>query len=38
MSESLRHPAHEWEFHPLVRHLVERLQPRGRMKVTDSLF
>lgn len=30
MSESLRHPAHEWEFHPLVRHLVERLQPRVR--------
>ncbi len=27
---ALRHPAHEWEFHPLVRHLVERLRPRVR--------
>lgn len=29
-STELRHPAHEWEFHPLVRHLVERLRPRVR--------
>lgn len=28
MSEPLRHPAHAWDFHPLVRHLVERLKPR----------
>jgi type VI secretion system protein ImpH len=28
VSEPLRHPAHEWDFHPLVRHLVERLRPR----------
>ena len=27
---ALRHPAHAWEFHPLVRHLVERLRPRVR--------
>ena len=27
---TLRHPAHEWDFHPLVRHLVERLRPRVR--------
>ncbi len=26
----LAHPAREWEFHPLVRHLVERLKPRVR--------
>lgn len=30
MSLDLRHPAHEWEFHPLVRHLLERLKPRVR--------
>lgn len=30
MSEPLAHPAHEWDFHPLVRHLVERLKPRVR--------
>lgn len=30
MSTELDRPAHEWEFHPLVRHLVERLQPRVR--------
>ncbi len=30
MSAELRHPAHEWEFHPLVRALVERLRPRLR--------
>jgi type VI secretion system protein ImpH len=28
VSAELKHPAHEWEFHPLVRHLVERLRPR----------
>lgn len=28
MSEPLRHPAHAWDFHPLVRHLIERLRPR----------
>lgn len=27
---ALRHESHEWEFHPLVRHLVERLRPRLR--------
>ncbi len=30
MSPELRHPAHEWDFHPLVRHLLERLRPRVR--------
>lgn len=30
MSAPLRHPAHAWDFHPLVRHLVERLAPRVR--------
>jgi type VI secretion system protein ImpH len=30
VSTELRHPAHAWEFHPLVRHLVERLKPRVR--------
>lgn len=30
MSTELLHPAHAWEFHPLVRHLVERLKPRVR--------
>lgn len=30
MSAPLNHPAHAWEFHPLVRHLVERLRPRVR--------
>lgn len=30
MSEPLQHPAHAWEFHPLVRHLTERLAPRLR--------
>jgi len=28
VSEPLRYPAHQWDFHPLVRHLVERLRPR----------
>jgi len=28
VSLELRHPAHEWDFHPLVRHLLERLKPR----------
>ncbi len=30
MTPELRHPAHAWEFHPLVRHLLEELQPRVR--------
>lgn len=30
MSAPLPHPAHAWEFHPLVRHLIERLRPRVR--------
>lgn len=30
MSPDLRHPAHEWEFHPLVRNLLEQLKPRVR--------
>lgn len=30
MTPELRHPAHAWEFHPLVRHLLERLKPRTR--------
>jgi len=30
VSEPLQHPAHAWEFHPLVRHLTERLAPRLR--------
>lgn len=30
MSPELRHTAHEWDFHPLVRHLLERLRPRVR--------
>jgi type VI secretion system protein ImpH len=28
VSELLRHPAHEWDFHPLVRRLIEGLRPR----------
>jgi type VI secretion system protein ImpH len=30
VSESLQYPAHAWDFHPLVRHLLERLRPRLR--------
>lgn len=30
MSSGLPRPAHEWDFHPLVRHLLERLRPRVR--------
>lgn len=28
MSPDLGHPAHAWEFHPLVRRLLEQLRPR----------
>lgn len=30
MSDGLRHPAHAWEFHPLVRELVEATAPALR--------